>query len=123
MAKAGDGKPRSSKRRATKHVTKRMTPEAFADLERRAEQAGYPSGKAFLDAFVLGDAHLTENRKRDLRRALGHLGKVGSNLNQLAHQANKGTLRGIGPDERRIIEETAAAVRTVSLDILSELGE
>ena len=71
----------------------RCTEEERAAIKAAADRAGLGVG-AFLRAAALGDAGPRAVRRppierKELARLLGHLGKVGSNLNQLAHAYNR----------------------------------
>ena len=66
---------------------------ARGDHRDSAEQAGLSVG-AFLRALALGNAGPRAVRRppverKELARLVGHLGKVGSNINQLAHGFNR----------------------------------
>ena len=70
----------------------RCTEEERVAIKAAADQAGLSVG-AFVRALALGDAGPRAVRRppverKELARLLGHLGKVGSNLNQLAHAFN-----------------------------------
>jgi hypothetical protein len=70
----------------------RCTEEERAAIKAAADKAGFSVG-AFLRAAALGDAGPRAVRRppierKELARLLGHLGKVGSNLNQLAYAFN-----------------------------------
>ena len=76
----------------TKLVPVRCTAEERAAIKAVADKAGLSVG-AFLRAAALGDAGPRSVRRppverKELARLLGHLGKVGSNLNQLAYAFN-----------------------------------
>lgn len=71
----------------------RCTEEERAAIKAAADQAGLSVG-AFVRALALGDAGPRAVRRppierKELARLLGHLGKVGSNVNQLAHAFNR----------------------------------
>lgn len=77
----------------TKLIPVRCTEEERAAIKAAADKAGLSVG-AFVRALALGDAGPRAVRRppierRELARLLGHLGKVGSNLNQLAHAFNR----------------------------------
>ena len=70
----------------------RCTEEERVAIKAAADQAGLSVG-AFVRALALGDAGPRAVRRppverKELARLLGHLGKVGSNINQLAHAYN-----------------------------------
>jgi hypothetical protein len=76
----------------TKLIPVRCTAEERAAIKAVADKAGLSVG-AFLRAAALGDAGPRAVRRppierKELARLLGHLGKVGSNLNQLAYAFN-----------------------------------
>jgi hypothetical protein len=71
----------------------RCTEQERTAIKAAADQAGLSVG-AFLRALALGDAGPRAVRRppierKELARLLGHLGKVGSNINQLAHGFNR----------------------------------
>ena len=84
----------------TKLIPVRCTAEERAAIKAVADKAGLSVG-AFLRAAALGDAGPRSVRRppierKELARLLGHLGKVGSNLNQLAHAFNsRGRVPGL----------------------------
>jgi hypothetical protein len=72
----------------------RLTLQEDAMLNAKAQAAGISVG-AYIRATALGDAGPRSRRRpiieRELlARLLGHLGKVGSNLNQIAAAVNSG---------------------------------
>jgi hypothetical protein len=89
----------------TKLVPVRCTAEERAAIKAVADKAGLSVG-AFLRAAALGNAGPRAVRRppierKELARLLGHLGKVGSNLNQLAHAFNsRGRVPGLAELER-----------------------
>jgi hypothetical protein len=89
----------------TKLVPVRCTAEERLAIKAVADKAGLSVG-AFLRAAALGDAGPRAVRRppierKELARLLGHLGKVGSNLNQLAHAFNsRGRVPGLAELER-----------------------
>ena len=71
----------------------RCTQDERAAIKKAAQQAGLSVG-AFLRALALGDAGPRAVRRppverEELARLLGWLGKLGSNVNQLAHGYNR----------------------------------
>ena len=71
----------------------RCTEQEQAAIKAAADRAGLGVG-AFLRAAALGDAGPRAVRRppierKELARLLGHLGKVGSNINQLAYAYNR----------------------------------
>jgi hypothetical protein len=78
----------------------RCTEEERVAIKAAADRAGLSVG-AFVRTLALGDAGPRAVRRppierKELARLLGHLGKVGSNLNQLAHAFNsRGRVPGL----------------------------
>ena len=77
----------------TKLIPVRCTTVERAAIKAAADKAGLSVG-ALLRSLALGDAGPRSVRRppverKELARLLGHLGKVGSNLNQLAHAYNR----------------------------------
>lgn len=95
MAKAGDGAPRSNKRQATRRLARRVTPEAEQRFKARAAAAGFANAQDYLASFIDGDIQLNAAIREDLKHALGELGKIGSNINQIAKAVNEGRIRSI----------------------------
>ena len=86
-------KPRPSDDRVKVVCVRLSEPERHA-LGEAAEAAGLTlSGyvrRVLLDAPALRKARRPPVEKAELARLVAHIGKVGSNLNQLAHVANAG---------------------------------
>lgn len=120
MAKAGDGKARSDKRRAEHRLGIRVTDDARGRFEARACAAGF-SSQAFLRAFVDGDVHLHVATRQDAIRLLGEIGKIGSNLNQLAKAVNQGRIKTLDVDAVRILEATLHTIEALGQEIRETL--
>ena len=121
MAKAGDGKPRSSKRRTGHQLYKRVTDDEMAAFIERSDAAGFADHQAYLTAFVRGEITPDLAAKKDIILSLGHLGKIGSNLNQIAHALNANRLSVLGPEETSIIDDARAAVERIGAEIRAAL--
>lgn len=121
MANAGDKKTRSNRRRATAMVQKRVTPEQKAAFEARARDAGYDSGHAYLEAFILGREAIARRDRENLVRILAELGKQGSNLNQLARAINSGRIANLSANQLQdvisVIITARSAVTLCSKDL------
>ncbi len=115
MARAGDGKERSDSRQADQRMTKRLTLAERADFEDRALMAGFCSGQAYLSAFILGQTG-QEIRLQQIK-ALGHLGKVGSNLNQIAKRLNRSPVPELIPADLQVIAELRDVVQALGAEI------
>ncbi|MCP3385955.1 hypothetical protein NLM31_36765 [Bradyrhizobium sp. CCGUVB4N] len=77
----------------TSFISMRCTAEERDRIDEAARQAGLSIG-AYLRALALGDAGPRAVRRppierKELARLLGHLGKIGSNINQLAYAFNR----------------------------------
>lgn len=98
----------SEKRQRSAAIGVRLTSEERAELDRRADAAGL-TASAYLRACGLGDAGPRAARKppvakQEMVRILGQLGKIGSNLNQLARAVNRGA------DPNGLADDIKAAV-------------
>jgi aconitase B len=120
MAKAGDGKARSDKRRAKHRFGVRVTDDARERFEARAHAAGL-SSQDYLRAFVDGDVHLHLAERNDAIRLLGEIGKIGSNVNQLAKAVNQGRIKTLDADAGRILEATLHTIETLGQEIRETL--
>lgn len=105
MAKAGDGKPRSSKRMRSKTICVRTTPEELTLIERRMRKGGYLTTSAFGRDLMCNGAGVTPR----LRADLGALSMRGAKLNHIAAQ-----LARMGADDH------ADALRQLSREIAME---
>ncbi|MBR0967086.1 hypothetical protein JQ554_28110 [Bradyrhizobium diazoefficiens] len=77
----------------TSFISVRCTAQERTAIDASATKAGLSIG-AYLRVLALGSAGPRAVRRppierKELARILGHLGKVGSNLNQLAHAFNQ----------------------------------
>lgn len=122
MARAGDGKSRSSSRRRHNLLQKRVGDEELDGFVARAHAAGFQDHRDYHAALISGDAGFERRERHDLLRILGELGKQGSNLNQLAYAVNAGRLTAFTADDLRVIEEARIAVEAASAQIRSLLG-
>ncbi|SEQ89390.1 mobilisation protein (MobC) [Loktanella sp. DSM 29012] len=114
MMRAGDGKPRSDKRRATRVISFRVSPELEAELIEEAANDDCDSIGAWAKGLALDAIGRPASDKKVLRSLIGELGKIGSNLNQLARVANT---TGRLPDEamlRRAADATLDLQRRIN---------
>ena len=82
----------SDKRQRTKRHTDRYTTAEFNAIAAKADRAGL-SFSAFVRASLLGDAGPRAQRRPPadhvaLRQLLGHVGRIGNNINQIARALN-----------------------------------
>lgn len=121
-AEHGERRTSGSDKRIRTHVRGvRLSDEELHQLNRRAATAGLPVG-TYLRVQALGSAGPRAQRrpvieKEILARLLGHLGKVGSNLNQLAAAANSGD-----PVQRSSLEHGLADLAAMRRAVLEALG-
>ena len=82
-------------------ISFRVDPDEYAAIVAEADKAGVTVGTFARDALI--GAHAPRRTRRppavaaDLVRILAGLGKIGSNVNQLADKANAGSLRVVDP--------------------------
>ena len=114
----------SETRRRQQIVKVRCTDDEAAQLAAVARRQGKTISSCVRDTLIAGALPAPRPRRRtpaaderDLARILGQLGKWGSNLNQLAHQANMDE-----PVKPFQFEELADQVRTASRAVLEALG-
>ena len=102
-------------------ISVRCTAEERSKIDEAARQAGLSIG-AYLRSLALGSAGPRAVRRppierKELARLLGHLGKVGSNLNQLAHAFNR-ERRIPGLDELNAIRQKVGELRDALMKAL-----
>jgi hypothetical protein len=104
-----------------KFIAVRCTESEYASIVDKATEAGLKIG-SFLRRLAIGDAGPRAARRppverQELARLLGELGKIGSNVNQLAHGLNRdGILPGfpeILAAQRDIREMRAALIKAL----------
>ncbi len=110
----------TEKRQRTRLKAIRLTPDELAAIETAAERAGMTVG-AYMRSVVLAAPVPRQSRRppverRALAQLLGQIGKLGSNINQLAKYGNLGRLI----EDRHLAEAAAdiAALRTAVMDAL-----
>jgi len=112
----------SETRKRGRLVQFRVDETEFAALMKAAEAARLPLGS--YTRKVLLDAPPARTRRRPspevtvLTRLLGELGKVGSNLNQIAYWHNAGKAESIPPGELRM---ALAAISTLRNEVVRAL--
>lgn len=122
MARAGDGKQRSNRRRRHNLLQQRMDDEELAGFIERARKAGFQDHRDYHGALISGEAGFDRRERHDLLRIHGELGKQGSNLNQLAYAVNAGRLTALSADDRHVIHEARIAVETATVLIRALLA-
>jgi hypothetical protein len=111
----------TEKRRRDETLTIRLTPEEKAAIETAAERMKVTPG-SYARNTLLGSPIPRQGRRppverRELARILGELGKIGSNLNQLARETNEGF-----PPYRRELLAVLASLLPVKDAILAAMG-
>ncbi len=110
-----------SQKRRQQRISLGLEPADLDAVDARAEAAGL-SRAAYIRAAVLGHPGIRavprpHVEKALLGQAVGQLGRIGNNLNQLAHQANAG--RVLGPEA---LEPALAEVRATVAAVMKALG-
>jgi len=113
----------TGKRQRTRQCLVRFTEQEFEDIAGKADRAGMASA-AFLRAAALGSPGPRAQRRPPvdhiaLRQLLGECGRVGNNLNQIAHNLNAG--RPVNIPELRAalaayLDIRAAILRALAMD-------
>jgi hypothetical protein len=88
----------TEKRARNRHITIRLTEDERATVDAAAADAGLTPG-SYVRQVVLGAPVPRQGKRRpaekaELVRLLAEVGKIGSNINQLAHRANSGNTVG-----------------------------
>lgn len=111
----------SEKRIRSAHLTIRLAPEERAAIDNAAERAGLMAGSYARQTLLGAPAPRQVRRppveRKELIKLLGEFGKVGSNLNQIAHSMNTGVL--VYEAE---IERALADLHAMRVAVLSALG-
>lgn len=86
----------SERRVRTTHLTIRLSPEERQAIDLSAGEVGLTAG-SYARQLILGASPPRQVRRpplerRELVRLLGHVGHIGSNINQLAKDRNTGVL-------------------------------
>lgn len=121
MARAGDGGARSDKRRATHRLTKRVTPAERERFRNRAADSGFTNDQEYLSAFVSGDIRMHAATRKEAIRALGELGKIGSNINQIARAANEGRIQTLDANAAVVLDRMRREVEQLGQEIREAL--
>ena len=111
----------TGKRQRTKQCLVRLTEQEFAEISSKADKAGMASA-AFLRAAALGNPGPRARRRPPadhvaLRQILGHCGRIGNNLNQIAKHLHAGGALDV-PELRAALN----AYRAIRMTILTALG-
>lgn len=113
----------TEKRQRNKRSTPRFTDEEFNRIAAKADNAGLGFA-AYLRASALdGDAGPRAQRRppadhKALRELLGHVGRIGNNINQIARTLNSGD--AVDPGELREALHAYLEIRNAILDALGK---
>jgi len=85
----------SEKRQRTKRRSVRFTADEFNRISAKADKSGFGFAAYIRAAALDGDAGPRAQRRppadhKALREILGHIGRIGNNLNQIARALNSG---------------------------------
>lgn len=110
----------SNKRQRNKCKNIRFTDDEYAQIEDAAQRSGL-TFSSYVRKQVLGTpgpryVKSPPLHKQDLARLLGHVGKVGSNVNQIAHRVNCG--EPVMHTTLLVIQHDIAGMRTAVLKAL-----
>ena len=113
----------SNKRQRTSAILVRLTPAERLAVEDAANRAGLTLASFARGQMLDGPQPRAVRRipveRQDLARILGQLGKIGSNLNQLAKSANMDEATA---QERNQLEEELKGLRVMRDSIMQTLG-
>lgn len=113
----------SEKRKRQRVISFRVDPAEYDRIKTEADRAGVTVGTFARDTLIGAQAPRRVRRppaeKAELVRILGHLGKIGSNVNQLAARANVGALRVLDPFALAQLQDDLDEIRD---DLLRALG-
>ncbi len=113
---------RNDSKRRTERITIRLTRKERQQIEDDAALMGITVGayvrKVLLEAPVPRQSRRPSVETQTLAHLLGHIGKIGSNLNQLARAANTNI-----PYEQRALQSELEALKDIRKDIKKALGK
>ena len=113
----------SEKRRRTKRRSVRFTAEEFNRISAKADASGFGFAGYLRAAALDGDAGPRAQRRlpadhQALRELLGHVGRIGNNINQIARAINSGDKPNL-PE----LEEALRAYVDIRTAIFDALGK
>lgn len=119
----------SEKRQRNKRLSIRFTVEEFNQIAAKADKAGLGVA-AFMRAATLGDAGPRAQRRPPadhvaLRQLIGHAGRIGNNINQIARALNTAEKGGLTelPEALRACPAALRACDDIRRAILVALGK
>jgi hypothetical protein len=112
----------SERRQRGRRITIRLTEAERAALDTAAERAGLSLGshirKVLLEAPLPRQARRPPIEKTELARLLGHIGKIGSNINQLAREVNSDGIDAFDRIDFQTATDDLAAMRAALMEAL-----
>jgi hypothetical protein len=119
-------KKKSETRQRSKGVYIRLTDVEHEYLTRLAADAGLKRA-SYVRKCALGDPGQRSQKqpkpyKRHLGELLGQVGKIGSNINQLAHRANLDGFGAVNPAELKVAFQHISDMRAKLLRALGKDG-
>lgn len=112
----------SERRQRGRRITIRLTDAERAALDSAAERAGLSLGshirKVLLDAPLPRQARRPPIERTELARLLGQLGKIGSNINQLAREVNSEGAEAFDRIDFGQAQDDLAAMRAALMEAL-----
>ena len=123
MSEQDPPRPKSEQRQRTGQVNVRFTPDELARLDALAAKARLRRG-TFLRQQALGDAGPRAQRQPSanqqlLGQVLAQAGKIGSNVNQLAHRAN---MDGFGAIRKAEMDQVISEISDLRAALMEALG-
>lgn len=113
----------SEKRQRQRVISFRVDPGEYDRIKGEADRGGVTVGTFARDVLIGAQAARRVRRppaeKAELVRILGQLGKIGSNVNQLAAKANVGVLRVLDPMALAQLQDELDEMRD---DLMRALG-
>jgi len=110
----------SQNRQRKRHIKVHLSEGEYAAVEDRANRSGLSLSSLARTALLGAEVPVTRRppvEKKLLAQALGQLGKLGSNLNQIAHRTNQGR-----EPLAELVEAELAELRVVRDTIMKALG-
>lgn len=113
----------TEKRQRQRVISFRVDPAEYDRIKTEADRGGVTVGTFARDVLIGAHAPRRVRRppaeKAELVRILGELGKIGSNVNQLAAKANVGVLRVLDPIALAQLQDDLDEMRD---DLMRALG-
>lgn len=113
----------TEKRQRQRVISFRVDPAEYDRIKAEADRAGVTVGTFARDMLIGAHAPRRVRRppaeKAELARILGAVGKIGSNVNQLAAKANVGVLRVLDPMALAQLQDDLDEMRD---DLMRALG-